>query len=125
MSVFPQSEPLKPGTSEFRGVVLDRESVRIPKASVLIEGPDYRRKLESNADGEFKLELPAGKYQFTVEKPHFKRLIVHDFCIGVGSRISYEFQMEIGECNDCDWIIREKPGTPNAPPNKALQLTAR
>ena len=125
LMAFSQTQAQKPATAQVRGVIVDAKSGRIPKATILIEGAKHKWNLESDEDGEFKLELPAGKYQFTVEKPHFKRLIVLDFCVMGGSKVSYEFQMEIGECSDCDWIIRDKPNPPNAPPNKSFEMTPR
>lgn len=104
-ATFLQSSSPKPVTAQFRGVIVDSKSGRISKATILVDGTNRKWNLESNEDGEFKLNLPAGKYQFTIDKPHFKRLIVLDFCIVGGSKVSYEFQMEIGECSDCDWII--------------------
>jgi len=104
LAVFAQSSVPESSSAQFSGVVVDSKPERISKASIRIEGANQRWNLESDENGEFKLNLPAGKYKFTIEKPHFKRLIVLDFCIVAGSKVSYEFQMELGECSDCDGI---------------------
>lgn len=87
--------------SQFTGVVLDMKSKRIPNVKVLVEGANQKWNLKSDHMGEFRLDLPVGKYQFTLTKPHYKRHIWTEFCISSGSKISYEFKMESGECNDC------------------------
>lgn len=107
LAVFAQASAPESSSAQFRGVVVDSKPERISKASILIEGANRRWNLESDESGEFKLDLPAGKYKFTIGKPHFKRLIVLDFCIVAGSKVSYEFQMELGECSDCDRIAAE------------------
>lgn len=123
LAAFSQSPSPKQMKAQFRGIIIDGKSGRIPKATILVEGANQKWNLISDENGEFKLDLPAGKYQFTIEKPHFKRLIVLDFCVVGGSQVSYEFQMEMGECNDCDWIIRDKPDSTNTPPNNSFDRT--
>jgi hypothetical protein len=117
-------------SAHFRGVVVDSESTRIPKASVTIEGADQRLVLKTGEDekatGEINIELPAGRYRFTVEAPGFKRLIVTDFCIAAGAKPSFEFRMEVGACNDCDGLAvpaESKPVSPSAPPNNPQDRT--
>jgi hypothetical protein len=111
LTAVSQSPPSKPAAAEFRGVIVDGRSARIPKASILVEGAGNRWNLESDEGGEFNLDLPAGEYQFTIEKPDFKRLTVLDFCIMGGSKISYEFRLTLGRCSHCDEIgpEEEKP----------------
>jgi hypothetical protein len=113
-SVFSQTPQLPP--AKFKGRVVDAYPARIPKASVLIEGEHRRWNLETDAGGdnvgEINVELPAGKYKFTVEAPGFKRLVVEDFCVASGAVISYEFRLEVRDCDDCGG----PPIAPNNPP---------
>jgi len=106
--------------AKFKGVVLDAYDGRIPKASFIIEGASGSRQLETDEDGdslgEVNVELPAGKYKFTVEKLGFKRLVVSDFWIASGARVAYEFRMEVRDCDDCDGLIApDKPA--QSPPS--------
>jgi len=103
-AAFPQSPSPRSLTAQFSGSIVDGASAGIPKATILIEGNRQNWNLESNATGEFRINLPSGNYRFTIYRAHFKPLIVSDFCIGGGSKIGYEFHMEKGECNDCDWV---------------------
>jgi hypothetical protein len=89
--VFSQTSQLPP--AKFKGIVVDAYIARIPKASVLIEGANKKWNLETDEDGkntgEINVELPAGKYKFTVEVRGFKRLVVEDFCVAAGAIIAY------------------------------------
>jgi hypothetical protein len=102
--------------AQFTGIIVDADSNRIPKVEILIEGGDQKWNLESDSKGEFRLELPRGVYKFQFEKAEFKRHVYTEFCITGGAKISYEFHMEFGECNDCDLIIRDGPSIPSLRP---------
>lgn len=90
---LPQSSTPQPVMAQFRGVIVDNESKRVPQAQILIESGKQKWRLESNEGGEFKLALPTGEYQITIEKPHFKRGIWTNFRMASGTQISYEFQL--------------------------------
>jgi hypothetical protein len=127
MSVFtPASgQSVPPGPAKFKGVAifaLDREKQLVTKATVVIEGAGKKLNLETDDNGEINVELPAGEYKLTVEAPGFKRLILTDFCMTGGARITYEFRMEIRDCDDCYLVAPEnpKPVPPTAPPNNSL-----
>jgi hypothetical protein len=100
LSQTPQAPPAR-----FEGIVVDAHIARIPRASVLIEGPNHKWNLETDADGdhagEVSVELPAGKYKFTVEARGFKKLVVGDFCVAAGAKIRYEFRLDVRDCDDC------------------------
>jgi len=104
-----QSEPAK-----FTGIVVDKYVARIPKASVLIEGSDRKWSLTTDADGstigEINLDLPPGRYKFTIDAPGFKRLVVPDLCVTSKTKVTYEFQLEVRDCDDCG---PKKPSSPD------------
>lgn len=107
LSVVSQATQTPP--AKFKGIVVDANIARIPKASVIIESAEKRWELETDEDGktigEINFELPVGKYRFTVEAPGFKRLVVEDFCVASGATIGYEFRLEVRGCDDCDGLI--------------------
>ena len=96
----PESAPAK-----FKGIVVDKNVARVPNASVLVESADRKWKLVSDLEGEnigeINIELPPGKYKFTVEAPGFKRLVITDFCVASGTTITREFRLEVRDCDDC------------------------
>ena len=96
----PESAPAK-----FKGIVVDKNIARVPNASVLVESANRKWKLVSDMEGEnigeINIELPPGKYKFTVDAPGFKRLVVTDFCIASGATITREFRLEVRDCDDC------------------------
>lgn len=106
--------PLSLSTSaKFRGVIVDANKGRVPKVNVLIENAENKWNLQSDEDGEFKVNLPPGEYKFTLDPPRgFKKHIVTNFQISEGATVNYEFEIEVGECSDCDWIIEEPEPTP-------------
>jgi hypothetical protein len=110
----PQTSRLPP--AKFKGTVVDAYTARIPKATVLIEGANNRWNLETDEGGkdvgEINVELPAGKYRFTVEARGFKKLVVEDFCVASGATVSYEFRLEVRGCDDCGG-----PYDPDNPPS--------
>ena len=128
-TAFSQSSQSPP--ANFKGVVVDAHLGRIPKASVVIEGVDRKWNLETDEDGkaigEINVELPAGKYKFTVEAPWFKRLVVMNFRVASGATIAYQFRLDVRSNDDHNILPPDKPEPVpvRAQPNKALQLTAR
>ena len=114
LSAFSQVAPKKT-TIEFLGVVMDSESGRIEKVAILVEGENQKWKLESDEKGEFRLELPAGKYKFILTALPFKKLIVVNFEIDAESKVKHEFKMELGACSDCgEWFKTDDPPNSNA-----------
>jgi hypothetical protein len=122
------SQTSQPPPAKFKGIVVDAYIARIPKASVLIEGANKKWNLETDEDGknigEINVELPAGRYNFTVEMRGFKRLVVTDFCVASGAIITHEFRMEVRDCDDCDGLVApDKP--PSISPHRAAQQVIR
>jgi Carboxypeptidase regulatory-like domain len=114
LSAFSQEAPKKT-TIEFLGVVMDSESGRIEKVTILVEGEHQKWQLESDEKGEFKLEMPTGKYTITLTALHFKKMIFKNFEIDSESKVRHEFKMELGACSDCgEWFKTDDPPNSNA-----------
>ena len=63
-------------SAKFKGIVVDANIARVPNASVLVESADRKWKMVTDAEGEnigeINIELPPGKYKFTVEAARFQ-----------------------------------------------------
>ena len=58
--------------SRITGVVLDRNDARVVNAMITIKNDGFVRRVRSDDEGRFELELPAGSYEISVEQPGFK-----------------------------------------------------
>ena len=87
-------KPYETATATFTGLIVDREGIGIPDASILIENNDRNWNLRSGRNGEFKIGLLSAPYRFTIERNGFKKLAA-DFTINGGSPISHSFAMVI------------------------------
>ena len=58
----------------------------ISKASITIKGAKLKRKVKSDAKGNFEFCVPPGDYTVTVEKYGFKRYIVSDLKVTPAQR---------------------------------------
>jgi hypothetical protein len=94
----------------MRGVVLDPIDALIIDARIVIENAQFKRELKSSENGDFVIELPAGKYKVSVETEFgFRPLIVTDIDVVPDVITSYKFRMEIHGCSDCELIFDDKP----------------
>lgn len=95
--------------ARFKGIVLDAYDGRVPAATILISGKEKKWQLETDKNGktigEINLELPAGIYDFTVEAQGFKMLLVNNYRMRGGSKITYKFRLQIRDCDDCKGLI--------------------
>ena len=118
MSLLASAHTSQSPPATFKGRVVDPNVALIPKATVVIEGAGQRWELETSEAvedaGEVNVELPAGRYKFTVEAPGFKKLVVDDFRIASCAKVAYEFRLEVRGCDDC--------GGPFALPDPPLSL---
>ena len=63
---------VKNPNSRITGVVLDRNDARVVGAVITIKNDGFIRRVRSDDEGRFELELPAGSYELSVEQPGFK-----------------------------------------------------
>jgi len=81
-------------TGKFKGVIVDGKGKRVRGAAARVENKELKRQLNPNAAGEFKIELPVGIYEITVEKPGFKTHILKEVEITSGADFTYTFRLE-------------------------------
>lgn len=83
-------------TGRILGVVLDANNARVVGARILIEGGYARREMQSGAEGDFELELPAGDYQITVEAAGFRRFEISPFRVKSNVTEMINLHLEVG-----------------------------
>jgi uncharacterized membrane protein len=66
------------------GILFDRNDARIAGAVIRIEKGDFRRRLRSDDEGKFEVELPAGSYELRVEQPGFRTLKLSSIRVNEG-----------------------------------------
>ena len=81
--------------SKITGVVLDASNARIVGAIIRIENARFSRLLQSDDQGGFKVELPAGVCRITVEMDGFKRFVLSHVSVRAGARASVSIRMEV------------------------------
>ncbi|MEP6945530.1 MAG: TonB-dependent receptor [Acidobacteriota bacterium] len=88
---------------EFRGTiagkVADQNGAIIPNATVVIKNVEtnVESTLTTNEDGLYVASfLNPGKYSVSVSGPGFKKSVHEAVNVGVGDRLSIDFQLEIG-----------------------------
>jgi hypothetical protein len=95
----------KSSTGKFNGVVVDQRDRRIKSADVMVSGENITRQLKSDKVGEFGVELPAGRYEISVVKVGFKKLIVTNIEIKPGASEMFTFRLERRVTDGSDTII--------------------
>ena len=80
---------------KITGVVLDANDARIAGAIVLIEKAKFSRLIQSDDQGGFKVDVPAGVYRITVEMDGFKRFVLSHVSVRAGARASISIRMEV------------------------------
>lgn len=95
------TQPLTaPAAVKFRGVVIDVAGAKVGGAAVTVEGGGLRRELRSDEEGEFEVELPAGAYRVTVEKPGYKKHVWEAFRVAAGAETLHEFRVQAAQAPD-------------------------
>src|SRR5947207_12906383 len=59
--------------SRLVGVVLDRNDAVVIGVTVRATSGTFKRRVRSDGDGRFEMELPAGCYELTAEQPGFRK----------------------------------------------------
>ena len=90
----------------------------IAKASITIKGAKLKRKVKSDASGNFEFCVPPGDYTVTVEKYGFKRYTVDDLKVTSGTMSPVTLNMEAGWATNDPNLGKRAPCV--APPNKSL-----
>ena len=82
-------------TSRLAGVVLDPNGARIPFATVTIENAAAKREAQTDDEGSFEVELPAGAYRITIEADGFKKVELASFRVRPNKRESLKVSMKV------------------------------
>lgn len=77
------------------GVVLDVNNARIVGATIRIENAKASRRLKSDDEGNFQVELPQGEYKITAEHQGFKRFELSPFRAKAGVCELLNIHMEV------------------------------
>src|SRR5947207_1612947 len=64
---------------KVKGVITDVYKATVVNAQVSLEGDKSRRRLVTNAAGEFEVALPPGKYLVTVDADGFRQYVSPEF----------------------------------------------
>lgn len=90
-------------SGKLEGVVVDVNDARVANASVTIAGKRLKREVVSDEEGKFRIELPAGTYQFTVYSPGFAVFRGKDVKVQADFTTSLEIPLKVaavGPCSD-------------------------
>lgn len=93
-------------TGNFTAQTQDCFGDTIPDAKIIIKNEKFSRKIKSNKDGFFTLQLPNGVYEIVVEKCGFKKLQMTDVSINDGLKqnlnLILEYHLASHESNECN-----------------------
>jgi hypothetical protein len=85
---------------DITGRVVDEQGHVVPGATVTAtnKGTGAARSATTNDVGEYRInQLPAGKYDLTVEAKNFSRSLAPDFELNVGASVTQNFELKPGE----------------------------
>lgn len=86
-------------TGVFLGTVLDPSGAAVPEATVRVirEGTSFERATTTGPDGAFRLlEIPAGRYRISVEKPGFQRAERSGLELSAGQTLRVDLSLAVG-----------------------------
>lgn len=81
--------------SRIVGVVLDRNEARIVGAVITIKNANFTRRVRSDEEGRFELELPAGAYEIMAEQRGFKTFKRSSLRADAGATAQIDIHMEV------------------------------
>jgi hypothetical protein len=77
------------------GKVEDPNLARIAGARIMIQNGSFKRTLESNDEGLFRVDLPVGVYRITVEMDGFKSFEISSFRTYANTRSNIAVRMKV------------------------------
>jgi len=88
---------------KVNGIVKDIHDAAVQGVSIVFEskfgGKKFKRKVESNSNGLYEIDLPAGAYRVTVKFSGFRKFQHKEFIV------------EVGESRTFDIVLKENPRT--------------
>ena len=80
---------------KVKGVITDVYKARVVNAQVTLEGDKSRRRLVTNAEGEFEAALPPGKYLITVDADGFRPYVSPEFEVKPGKAQKLDIELHV------------------------------
>jgi hypothetical protein len=80
-----------------KGVITDTNNARIVTARILLDGDRVHRRLLTNAEGEFDVSLPPGKYLLTVDAPGFHDYVSPAFEVKSGKTQTLNIELHVAK----------------------------
>jgi hypothetical protein len=87
--------PEEPPPSRLVGVVLDRNDALVAGATIRVSSGTFKRRVRSDGDGRFEMELPAGCYELTAEQPGFRKFRLSPFQVRAGAKALVNIHLEL------------------------------
>ncbi len=90
-------------TGVIQGTVLDASGAVVPGATVEVKNLDTNltKTLTTNEDGHFvALQLPSGRYETTVTKSGFARLVQQNITVTVGQSVTLTLNMKVAAATE-------------------------
>lgn len=89
------SAPERRDVGKIKGVVLDKNDARVVGATVSVGNAKSRRAVETNEEGEFEVELPAGIYRVRVKANGFRGFVLWPFEVKPGVTETIDVHLEV------------------------------
>jgi len=90
-------------TGVIQGTVLDASGAVVPGATVEVRNLDtnFTRTLNTNEDGRFvALQLPPGRYEATITKSGFAKLVQQNIALTVGQSVTLTVNMKVAAATE-------------------------
>jgi hypothetical protein len=95
--------PVQDPAGKVNGIVKDIHDAAVQGVSIVFEskfgGKKFKRKVESNSNGLYEIDLPAGLYRLTVKFSGFRKFR------------HKELMVEVGKSTTFDIVLKENPRT--------------
>lgn len=94
--------PAQAESGKISGTIYDPSGAAVPNATIIMIGQtDIRDMTTSDASGAFEFtKLPAGRYEMEVLKPGFKTYMADSISLAVGTELSEDATLDIGEMQE-------------------------
>ena len=94
-----QTSSSAPG-GKLAGLVLDAGEARVPAAKVIVESKGFRREVTSDNEGNYEIELPAGKYRIHAERDDFYPSKKRSVRVNSSTTTTFDIILKVGRAVD-------------------------
>ena len=81
--------------SRVIGIVLDSNDAVVAGVTISVVSGPFKRRVRSDGDGRFEMDLPAGCYELTAEQPGFRKFRLMPFQVRAGARELVNIHLEL------------------------------